>query len=43
MTLNEMLDTSGEQYERFGFEQAAMMVNCLRAARLNNESMLAKL
>ena len=38
-----MLNSSGPQYERFGFEQAAMTINCLRLARINDASLLAKL
>ena len=43
MSLDEMLNSSGPQYERFGFEQAAMTINCLRLARINDASLLAKL
>lgn len=43
MTLKEMLDTSGAQYERFGFEQAALTLNCLRQARVADSSLLSKI
>jgi len=34
LTVKEMLEHKAEEYEQFGFEQAAMLLNTLRTARI---------
>jgi hypothetical protein len=40
LTLKEMLEIKVEEYEQFGFEQAAMLLNTLRAARIYDLGLL---